>query len=456
MERRKFLEQTFWTLPALGMLPALLSACKDTSLTDAPTFKGKVAVIGAGISGLYAAYLLREMGAQVTIYEATSVHGGRLRSFTGFGDFPMEEGAERIVGNKSSWYDAAKSTGASLAEVSAPEYYFVNGQWKSESQVAQDSDFLKAKEILQDIQSYSGGDTDAEVFGTVSGISESWKHVLDAWTGTYHGTTANKIGILGIQEKNQLRSAGTEEYIVRDRSMLEIVEAKFSSIINSIEYNTPIANVNYTDSNIVLTAENGDTYTTQRVIVTVPVTMLMQSGITFTPILPTLHRQSIGKIGMDFGVKVHLQFSNIFWPQNAGKMIMPGLMPVFWPAGNGRSAENNILAGVAFGDQAEALHDLGADMLPAILAQLDACFGEGVASGSLINSRITDWGAERWFRGAISYPKLYTTDARGILAEPVANRVFFAGEATHPKGHFGTVHGAMETGLRAAKEVLLS
>jgi monoamine oxidase len=456
MERRKFLEQSLWTLPALSMLPALLSACKDTSLTDAPKFKGKVAVIGAGISGLYAAYLLQEMGAQVTVYEATGVHGGRIRSYTEFSDFPMEEGAERIVGNKSSWYDAVKSTGASLASVTAPEYYFVNGAWISSSQAEQDAGYQKAKEILQSIQGYEGGDTDAEVFGSVSGNSDAWKHVLDAWTGTYHGTTANRIGILDIQEQNALWSAGHEEFIIRDRSHLEVIEAKFASIINSIQYNTPITNVNYSDSNIVLTALNGETFNTQRVIVTVPVTMLMQSGITFTPILPTLHRQSIGKIGMDPGIKVHLQFSTIFWPQDAGRMIMPGLMPVFWPAGSGRSAENNVLAGVAFGNQAVALNDLGTDLLPTILAQLDACFGEGVASGSLINSRITDWGAEPWYRGAISFPKLYTTDARGILAEPVANRVFFAGEATHPKGHFGTVHGAMETGLRAAKEVLLS
>jgi monoamine oxidase len=40
-----------------------------------------------------------------------------------------------------------------------------------------------------------------------------------------------------------------------------------------------------------------------------------------------------------------------------------------------------------------------------------------------------------------------------VLAAPVDDRLFFAGEATSPN-FFSTVHGAYETGLRAAAEVL--
>ena len=43
---------------------------------------------------------------------------------------------------------------------------------------------------------------------------------------------------------------------------------------------------------------------------------------------------------------------------------------------------------------------------------------------------------------------------RQALAAAVSSRVFFAGEATHTAGHPGTVHGAMESGQRAATEVL--
>jgi monoamine oxidase len=45
-------------------------------------------------------------------------------------------------------------------------------------------------------------------------------------------------------------------------------------------------------------------------------------------------------------------------------------------------------------------------------------------------------------------------DAATKLAEPVANTLYFAGEATNSDGYNGTVHGAIATGLRAAKELL--
>jgi monoamine oxidase len=40
-----------------------------------------------------------------------------------------------------------------------------------------------------------------------------------------------------------------------------------------------------------------------------------------------------------------------------------------------------------------------------------------------------------------------------LLAMPVADTIFFAGEATDSEGDQGTVHGAISTGLRAAKQV---
>jgi flavin-dependent amine oxidoreductase len=46
--------------------------------------------------------------------------------------------------------------------------------------------------------------------------------------------------------------------------------------------------------------------------------------------------------------------------------------------------------------------------------------------------------------------------AQEDLARPVERTLFFAGEATNSDGHHGTVHGAIATGRRAAREVLES
>jgi monoamine oxidase len=46
--------------------------------------------------------------------------------------------------------------------------------------------------------------------------------------------------------------------------------------------------------------------------------------------------------------------------------------------------------------------------------------------------------------------------AQSVLASPVADTLFFAGEATEFEGHQATVHGALFAGQRAADEVLHS
>ena len=69
--------------------------------------------------------------------------------------------------------------------------------------------------------------------------------------------------------------------------------------------------------------------------------------------------------------------------------------------------------------------------------------------------QITDSAIHTW-QGNRSYDAPGVGNAREILASSVNNKIFFAGEATHTGGHHGTLHGAMETALRAVIEILNS
>jgi monoamine oxidase len=64
-----------------------------------------------------------------------------------------------------------------------------------------------------------------------------------------------------------------------------------------------------------------------------------------------------------------------------------------------------------------------------------------------------DWQQDPFSRGAYSYGKVGSDGASAALARPIANTLFFAGEATDTTGHNGTVHGAIASGLRAAHEI---
>lgn len=71
----------------------------------------------------------------------------------------------------------------------------------------------------------------------------------------------------------------------------------------------------------------------------------------------------------------------------------------------------------------------------------------------ITGSFMHDWQADPYSRGAYSYAAVGGIDAARALAAPVAGTLYFAGEATNSDGYNGTVHGAIATGMRAAKEL---
>jgi monoamine oxidase len=63
-----------------------------------------------------------------------------------------------------------------------------------------------------------------------------------------------------------------------------------------------------------------------------------------------------------------------------------------------------------------------------------------------------DWGREPFTRGAYTFTAAGQDGTPRRLAEPVQGTLFFAGEATAEGAEVGTVHGALSSGLRAARE----
>ena len=87
-----------------------------------------------------------------------------------------------------------------------------------------------------------------------------------------------------------------------------------------------------------------------------------------------------------------------------------------------------------------------------VTAQLVALFGSEVAS-AVPRLVATSWSRMASIAGAYGCALPGRSQARSRLAQPFENRLFFAGEATHPHD-FTTAHGAHDSGQRAADEVL--
>ncbi|MFC6049998.1 FAD-dependent oxidoreductase, partial [Methylobacterium hispanicum] len=83
-----------------------------------------------------------------------------------------------------------------------------------------------------------------------------------------------------------------------------------------------------------------------------------------------------------------------------------------------------------------------------VSAELAALFGSDVAS-AIRPLAATSWSRMASIGGAYSCALPSRSDARARLARPFEDRLFFAGEATHPHD-FTTAHGAHDSGQRAA------
>jgi monoamine oxidase len=79
--------------------------------------------------------------------------------------------------------------------------------------------------------------------------------------------------------------------------------------------------------------------------------------------------------------------------------------------------------------------------------------GEREVRALVKESFIHNWHTDPLTGGAYAYVPVNGLDAQINLAQPVANTLFFAGEAL-AVGHIGTVHGAISTGQRAARQIL--
>jgi monoamine oxidase len=90
---------------------------------------------------------------------------------------------------------------------------------------------------------------------------------------------------------------------------------------------------------------------------------------------------------------------------------------------------------------------------PASLRELLAQLVPWTTATTLDDVTIADWGRDPWSAGAFSYPAVGQLTAAGAWAEPVEQTVFFAGEASCGSRHPASVHGAIESGQRAAREV---
>jgi monoamine oxidase len=455
MQRRQFIKNTVLAAGG-GMVLSNCTSSNNPTPDNAPEYDGKVAIIGAGAAGLYAGFLLQQKNVNYTIFEASDLIGGRIRALKGFADYEVELGAEEIHGKKSIWYDIVKAANPTFIDDSKNiDYYQIGTTFKSEDLWKTDADFNAALNLTNQATSYVGTDITLQQFMDNNRLPARVQHITNAQIANEYGGAANKLSVKGITEEAQIWSAGNDNMTIGGKTFLAIMQDKFKDVVPKVKLNTPIVAIDYNAQTILLQDAAGNKLSFDKVIITVPLTILQANGIAFSPALPIAKTTALTKIGMASGLKIVMNFSKAFWAANTSSIYGTGTVPEFWVSSNGRSTQNFVLTGFVTGSKADTLAGRGANIVSTVMAELDAMYGRGVASGLLKNAVVTDWTKEPYIRGAYSYPIVGGgLSFRQDLSLPVQRKIYFAGEATHYGGHSGTVHGAMESAERAIYELI--
>lgn len=243
----------------------------------------------------------------------------------------------------------------------------------------------------------------------------------------------------------------------------EKLDVRFKSCASVVEYSNDHAEV---------FLENGEQIKADCVVVTAPLGVLKDRTIQFIPDLPKWKSDSIERLGFGVMNKVCLIYERVFWEEDRDIIAISqphqgkdrydqenykntrGMFYSFYNVTKavGKPCLIGVIAGAAALHVASETDD---SIVEAAQRTLEVVYPD-VRETTLVESIVTRWQVDRYSRGSYSYLGLEATGADyDLLARPIGDSLFFAGEATS-RSHPATVHGAYISGLRAAKEVLTS
>ncbi len=355
----------------------------------------KILIIGAGTAGITAGHLLEQHEVDFEILEASSTHGGRVRKVDNFADFPIDLGAEWIH------------------------------KW------------IKAKPAVF-TQILKGADPNFPTFPDKPTTISIWKNgKLRARNWYRHFPVPTDLKFTDSTWFDALNRLATPAVLAQTR------------------FDSPVVNIDYSSDRVVATTDSGTSHDADRVLVTVPIAMLQRETIRFEPPLPEDKRSEIQKEEVPGGLKAFIEFSTRFYPDvlHVGGLRRGSALNecVYYDAARGKHSDRHILGFFTQGSAAERYTSHGTDeqLFAHILRELDEIF-DGQASEQYVQHIVQDWTREPYIQGSYSQRKANAEK----LAESVAGRVFFAGEAMNPNGKTIAVHGASESAYTAVAAMI--
>jgi monoamine oxidase len=413
-------------------------------------------IIGAGLAGLAAAERLISAGRSVTVLEARDRIGGRVLTAGKDGRVPLDLGPEWI-GEDGCVHDLLAAAGVSLVRADGNRIQRVRGGWQSlEDRPDSVGKFLKGAP-----QRFKGDIALEDALAIRGGPARKWRAGLTelyAYVEGFNAADPSRVSLRWLSEvesnqpadRSDLRSAeGTHRAV-------DLLAAKCRGLCD-LRLETVAREIRWRRGEVKVITAAGESLLAESAVITVPLPCL--DRMHFDPDLPD-KRDAARLLEMGSVTKLLLHFREPFWRGIAELRDMLFLhafdqpFPTFWIPLDPEAPRLTAWAGGPQSDRlgtgdTRALVTLAVRSLAGALGMREAD-----VSALLLDHHHHDWNGDPYSRGAYSYVCVGGAAAHRTLAAPVEGTLFFAGEATCGRGYNATMEGAVESGRRAADEVL--
>jgi monoamine oxidase len=400
-----------------------------------------VAIIGAGAAGLGAARALENSGLSVIVLEARDRVGGRAHTILVAPGIVFDAGCGWLhSADKNSFVQIARQLNFEIDTTRPP--------WREQSfdtafPIAERQDFITALDAFYDRAAQaaiSGGDDAADKYLEPG---NRWNPMIHAISTYVNGCELDQVS---IQDMQAYEDTGINWRVRRGYGAL--ITAYGASC--PLALNTEVTLIDHSGPRVRIETSRGS-LTANKVIVTVPTTLIADEAIRFHPALPAKVEAARGlPLGVDDKVMLALDDPEAL-PKDGN--LRGATMRTAMGSFHLRPFGQPCIEGFFGGSFARDLEDAGdgalaAESIDQIVALLGSDFRRKLKP--LAESR---WGHDPFARGAYSHALPGHAGDRAVLAAPIDGRLFFAGEATCPN-FFSTAHGARDSGERAARELV--
>ena len=414
-----------------------------------------VLVVGAGAAGLAAARTLHDAGHAVTVLEARDRVGGRAHTSFDIAPHPVELGAEFIHGENVATWRLLERFGLHSIDIHPNLNFcaYIDGHFLDQPSFLRtpSAAFLytgeyQAKKWLDE------GRPDASLAEAVTQgfldreITPEERRFWNNLSAMLQAGDLEDVGVGGLVEAthdgdgNQILFRITEGYTTLMRAMADGLDVRLNSPVETVEWH----------QNGVAVTTATDRFEAERVVVTLPLAILQAGDVAFDPPLPSEKIAAANGLGAGPVAKIVLTFDRPVWPEGMTHLLTTLDSQGWWTSGAGREDEAPVLTSLVGASAVRRLQQLD-DPAAHGVRDLERVFGRPLLD-RVVDARWVDWSSDPWSKMGYSHVPPGGVGLRDVLAAPVADVLFFAGEATNTLRP-ASVHGALESGYRAASEI---